>query len=661
MPNRVAFDGEAFLLAFRVEAGVLDAVRMITGRRFNADSKIWSAPKSSASEVRSVAERYGFSVTAEAQAVISTAEATGVGGTPAARSIRLAKNRIEIAFEYDAVVVADVRSIIGRRFDPATKRWYIPLEPLPGLADSIRGFAERNGFSIDTAAAEALLRIDADTSRAIAQSRSLSSTIVIPQMNGELRPFQRAGVEYAMDKKRLIIGDVVGLGKSVQALATVEAAGALPALIITTASMKLAWAGSKKQGVVSEIDKWLPARRYAVLDGKGVIAGSMENAEYVIINYDLLGARMADLLEIPFKAVIGDEFHFVKSAKAKRTVATKQLMARPSVRYRIGLSGTSVLSRPAELISQLEAIGRLTEFGGFWTFAQRYCGAYRDAFGLNISGATNLEELNARLRATCYVRREKRDVMTELPAVDNQPIPIDIDNRREYAKAEADVIAWLGARAERLAEVNGLADEERKIVRREAEERAARAEALVRIGTLNQVIARGKLTGVNAWLEDYFAGSDEKIIVFASHREIVDGLAKEWSCPVIYGGMTARERQAVVEKFQTDPKCRMIVANIIAAGEGLTLTAAKSVAFVEMEWTPSRHDQAIGRAYGRINDAHGVTAYWFLARDTIDEDRMELLNSKREVVNITLTGEAGEVAEAKMLSALTKRLLGRAS
>ena len=207
-----------------------------------------------------------------------------------------------------------------------------------------------------------------------------------------------------------------------------------------------------------------------------------------------------------------------------------------------------------------------------------------------------------------------------------------------------------------MQEIAGLSPEEQEdILKAQANqtyEKSLQAEALVRIERLKQVAARGKMKAIKSWISD-FLESDEKLILFASHRDIVLELAEEFEAPHIFGGQSVESVEQAKEKFQTDPKTRIIVCNIQAGGVGHTLTAATNVAFVELAWRPSDHSQAEDRAH-RIGQEDAVTCWYFLADDTIDNDIYELLQEKAKVVDAVTDG--GEVGDVKILDTIINKL-----
>lgn len=556
--------------------------------------------------------------------------------------ISLLGEKVRVSFSYNPALIEEVRGLSPhRRWDSVIKAWLFPLRDAERVVD----WGKERGFYIDPAVVEEIEKARKLIEANITASQAVASDLRVEGLKGELRPFQRAGVEYALTNRRVFIADEMGLGKTVQALATIEAAGAYPALVVCPASLKYNWA--------REAERWL-ARTVEVLNGNG----SETRAEIVICNYDIVKKHLESLKARGFRAVVLDESHYVKNYRAQRTEACREVMK--GVPYRLCLTGTPVLNRPQELLSQLGILGRLDDFGGFWEFARRYCDARKTRWGWDLSGASNLEELNLKLRATCFIRREKKEVLRELPSKQRVVIPVEIDNRDEYGRALNDLSSWVREKVRKdeefLKTLEGLSDVERRkaILERvnSAVERAYRAEQLVRVEALKQVVVKGKMAAVKEWVSD-FLETGEKLVLFAQHKEVVEELSREYGALKVLGDMDSKARQATVDRFQNDPGSRLIVLNMQAGGVGLTLTAASNVAFIELGWTPGVHDQAEDRCH-RIGQEGSVTAWYLLGRETIDEDIYDLIEQKRAVVESVTEG--GLTEEMGVLQELLCRL-----
>jgi SNF2 family DNA or RNA helicase len=425
------------------------------------------------------------------------------------------------------------------------------------------------------------------------------------------------------ERIRVLIADEPGTGKTIEALSIIHLTESFPALIVCPASLKLNWA--------RETRKWLRDKTVNVITDEQI------KGDVVIINYDRLKKYYDLLITMQFKIIVFDESHALKNHKAQRSKLSAELAK--SIQSIILLTGSPVMNRPIDLVHQLGVMGKLNEFGGFWAFAKKYCGAQKERYGWNMTGATNLAELNTKLRASCFIRRLKVDVLSELPPKVRSTLPLPLDNMDTYEKAEEELINW-------IAENYGHAKAEK----------AKQAEALVRISTLKKLAVQGKMAAIKDWVES-FLETDQKLILFAWHQDVIERLHREFPDSVVLTGQTPlEERQKAVDQFQNDPACKLFIGNIQAGGLGITLTAASNVAFVELGWNPSTHNQAEDRAH-RIGQNDSVTAYYLIGENTIDEEILALIEAKRKVVDAATEGKVLE--EGAFIDELMQKMLER--
>jgi len=677
--------GHVVVLAFPYRAEIVDAVRRIPERRFDWDTKEWSAPASdwAGAHVADLIARFpeldpSAEVTAWLQGVATrwTGNVTAVehdGGpafrlttrlgtlpgpisalaTETAMNVHLAPCTADVA---DALLEEHGARLDGRAMRCATYA-RVDLDPPPAtltLVPSVDGpklrldvlwraaigtaFLELPGADVTTGTlpADPYVMADLDAfcdehavatgaaaipvleearaehaaaQEAIARSRAEDAEPLdpAPELGGTLRPFQVAGVRYLLEHRRAFLADEQGLGKTVQALATLEVDDAFPAVVVCPASLKLTW--EREAGI------WLPHRTRQLLEGR---SGAITRCDITIVNYDIVDAHAMSLGRLGPKALVLDECHYVKNPRAKRTRAVRRLAdALPKDGLRLGLSGTPVLNHPDELISQLRVLGRLNEFGSGARFHRLFEGSEREA------------RLHWHLRRRCFVRRLKKDVLPQLPEKERVIVPVELSNRDEYRRAEEDVIAWLREQPLDLREL------EAKIAA------TLRAERLAQLGTLRRLAAHGKLPAAQSWINDFLA-SEEPIVVFAHHVEVLEALvAKHPEALHLLGRDSAKAREATVAAFQDPDGPRLLIASIGVAAQGLTLTRASHVAFLELEWTPAMLDQAEDRLH-RIGQRDAVTAWYLLAAHTIDEDTSRVLERKRGLVGAVTDGLADD-------------------
>ena len=434
-------------------------------------------------------------------------------------------------------------------------------------------------------------------------------------------PYQQDGIVYGLTHKRLIIGDEPGLGKTLQSIGIVDTAGAYPCLVICPSSLKINWQ--------REFEKFTD-KSALVLDNSVRTTWpyllKMGMHHVAIVNYESLrkyfvwdikggkSFRLKDVVFCPqikmFKSIIIDESHRVKDPSAQQTIFTKGLSV--GKEWIILLSGTPVVNRPEDLVSQLSIMGRLQDFGGATQFKADYCTDPKDK---DAEPAVPLSVLSQKLYDTCMIRREKAKVLPQLPDKTRVDLYVDISNGAEYDLAAADLAAYLQQYTE-------CTDYEIR--------RKMRMEALVRFMTLRQLATLGKVAQAVDFIRT-FLDSGKKLIVFCSLHEVVDALCKAFPRAVtVTGRDSASSKQVAVDSFQNNPDVQLIVCSIKAAGVGLTLTASSNVAFVELAWTYADCCQCEDRAH-RIGQKDNVTCYYLLGRGTIDQTIYSLIHKKKSI------------------------------
>jgi SWI/SNF-related matrix-associated actin-dependent regulator 1 of chromatin subfamily A len=458
-------------------------------------------------------------------------------------------------------------------------------------------------------------------------SRQADSDFRPPAPEGmEYLPFQRAGVRYVLDTlsagRGCLIADEMGLGKTIQAIGTINA---LPdvrkVVIICPNTLKLNWR--------NELRKWLTRRlKISVQNAGEEWVG--DYADVVVINYDIV-SKFPQLQATQWDLRILDESHFVKNSKAQRTKSTLSIPAK----RKLALTGTPILNRPIELHTTLKDLDPAT-WGNVFGFAKRYCDAKQNGYGWDFSGASNVEELQDRLRSTIMVRRLKKDVLTELPAKRRQVIELPVNGasrlvaaeEREWAVKEA-ALDVLRARAE-LAKASDNPDDYRAAVEALREGQGA---AFAEMAKLRHDIGMAKLPKVVEFCKD--AEESGKLVIFAHHLDVVAGLVAEFpGAAVVTGETAADKRQGEVERFQNDPACRVFVGNL-AAAEGLTLTASAHVVFAEGQWVPGKLAQMEDRTH-RIGQTNSVLVSYLVLEGSLDARMMQACVDKLDVIDRAL-------------------------
>lgn len=443
-------------------------------------------------------------------------------------------------------------------------------------------------------------------------------------------PYQKEGIEAGLRWKRFLIGDEPGLGKTLQSIGVVDTAKAYPCLVICPSSLKINWQ--------REFEKFTD-KKALVLDNSVVTTWPyllrMGTHHVAIVNYESLrkffvwdiharkgqSFRLKDVVFCPdiqiFKSVIIDESHRVKDPSAQQTIFVRGIVE--GKQWRILLSGTPVVNRPADLIAQLSIMGRLAEFGGRSKFLADYGGGEitKERRGKDDDDEPrNLDRLSDELYSRCMIRREKAKVLTQLPDKTRTDLYVDISNREEYALAAEDLAEYLRTYAK---------CEDYEIRRK------MRMEALVKFMTLRSLSSKGKVRQAVDFVKTFLANG-KPLILFCSLHEIVDELKKAFPKAVsVTGRDSMNMKQAAVDAFQSG-KAQLIICSIKAAGVGLTLTASSNVAFVEFPWTYADCCQCEDRAH-RIGQKDNVTCYYLIGRHTIDRTLYDIIHKKKSIAN----------------------------
>jgi len=429
-----------------------------------------------------------------------------------------------------------------------------------------------------------------------------------------IRPFQKKAVRKINHfKGRALLADEMGLGKTIEALQWLKENPKIrPAIVVGPASAKWVWEmeASLKFGMRSEIlSGQTPPKKGTKLLGKHPI---------LILNYEILQYWTKYLKKLKPQVLLLDECHYIKNNSAARTKAVKRLLKK--IPHIIGISGTPLTNRPAELWNIISLI-RPDIFDSRFTFHWRHCKPEYIAGKWVYKGAANLKELHRKLNKYMMIRRLKKDVLPELPAKTRQVIPLQV-NLDEYNEAKNNFIGWLNKQS--AAKVQS----------------ARKAKILVQMGYLKRLAAEAKMDGVLNWVDNFLEESSGKIVLFCTHKKIIQQINERYKkiSVVFDGGTPKHKRKLVVKKFQTDKKTRIFIGNIKAAGVVITLTAASTLAFVELDWVPGHHTQAEDRIH-RIGQTNAAMIYYFVAKGTIEEKLCQILQIKQENVSATLDGK----------------------
>ena len=527
--------------------------------------------------------------------------------------------------------------------------------------------------------------------------------------------FQKVGIIYAATSSgnNTLIADPPGLGKTVQA---VGIANYFPnirkVLIVCPGGLTVNWQREWTKWDVKQlrVARPVPIIERTKIEGEKTPGGRQKyksttthvwpsNADVVILSYDALETYEKEVraIEGGWDLLIVDEAHYIANAQALRTRNVlgggKQRLKkkiktdagderikrvdRPAIdpipaKRRVFLTGTPLLSRPIEAWTMCETCDEKGLGKNWMSFVRRYCDA-KQMFGrLDTSGASNLEELQVKMRSTFMVRHDKATVLADLPPKRRQLIELPseglaklVDREltaavrvRDALKAfeaaqngvaaETEEVPWTGlveALERRFGGMSNLDYGQRALNLTPSEQ-----VAFEELSAMRKDLAAAKVPMVIEHLQNALA-TGRKVICFVVHKEIAAKLREAFEgCAFITGDVPMNRRQAEVDRFQNDETCRLAIGNITAMGVGYNMTAADWVVFAELAWTPAEVEQAEDRAWRR-GQRNAVLVHHLAVEGSVDAKLIEILLQKWEITAKALDAkELGSVNDLSLLS-----------
>ena len=465
-------------------------------------------------------------------------------------------------------------------------------------------------------------------------------------LQAELRPYQKDGFDFLCHLTRIklggILADDMGLGKTLQALAWLawlkerNPKNPKPSLVICPASVLHNWR--------REANRFTPALKVLVLESgaeRHNLRKQIPEHDLIVTNYALLRRDLEELQKFAFRAAILDEAQFIKNPGAQVTQSVKQLKSE----YRLALTGTPLENRLLDLWSIVDFI-QPGYLGNQEQFVETYepraqageemTPVEQPARGEKTESVQRIarKRLSARLRPL-LLRRLKKHVAKDLPdrIEQRRDCPLGDEQRKLY-----------------LAELRRSRDQ---IMHAVAEQglNKSKMHVLAALTRLRQICCHPRLVGSDTAsgktetlfeLLDPLIEEGQKVLVFSQFVQMLLLLEKE--CRErqinthILTGQT-KDRQQVVNAFQSDTRPGVFLLSLRAAGTGLNLTNASYVVLYDPWWNPAVEAQAIDRSH-RIGQTQTVNAYRLIAPGTVEEKIWELQQSKAQTIADVL-GEEG--------------------
>lgn len=486
-------------------------------------------------------------------------------------------------FAYSEYAEKDVLKNAGFKWNPTFKHW---------ITTDLNVAAKLSNF-FDNSAVIAYNQLLKTKNKKIAESKAIDSVIDIPKPSDmEYMPYQKAGIEFLIKNQNILLADEMGLGKTIQVIGMLNYLKPKKVLIIMPLSVKRNW--------LNELNKWLVYKpTIEMINGKIPIF----DADITLIHYDALKKYSDVLSDIKYDVIVVDEAHYIKNGKALRTKAILQFNANK----KILLTGTPIVNRPNELFTLLKFLNNPIIYNSYGHlsykgFIYRYCTIEWNNGYSTITGGKNLEELQTKLRTSGMIRRLKQDVLVDLPAKRRQMIPITLEDKKllkesilftEKIKQKAgdwnEIMSWLKGETALFTEMSKIRHE----------------------------LGVAKIPYAISFIEDVLE-NENKIVVFAHHRDVIDAITEHFTNSAkLYGGMSEKEREMQINKFNTDDNCHVFVGSIEASGVGINLQIASTAVFVELDWRPSSNSQAEDRIH-RIGQKNSVMIYDLVFDETLD-------------------------------------------
>jgi len=414
-----------------------------------------------------------------------------------------------------------------------------------------------------------------------------------------LEEFQEDGARFLARERKAFLGDEAGLGKTLQAIRACDHIGARKVLAIVPPSVVVNW--RREFADSSLLDPQLD------------------------ITTPTLAARAK--LETAYDAVILDEGHYYKTPTSARTktVYGERCEGEGLVSlapHTFVLSGSPVPNNPSEIWTHLHALRPELIPGpagtgplSFTRFQQVYCQIQQTPFGPRITGVRPSRVPALKELLSHFMLRRFEDSIA-LPPLRIEPLYVDatisrIDNS-EDAKKVRDALA-----ADGLAGLKKLTGH---------------------VAELRRLLGLAKVEPVINYVRDWLMNNDGKICIYAHHREVIECFQRTFrdQCASITGSTT--NRQAEVDRLQTDPMCRVFIGQEQAAGEAITLTKASETLLVEPSWVPKDNYQVIKRIH-RYGQEQPCLARFVTIEGSIDDKINQVLMRKEAMISAVF-GEA---------------------
>ncbi len=451
-----------------------------------------------------------------------------------------------------------------------------------------------------------------------------------------LRPYQQAGRDFLVEKKRAYLTDVPGLGKTVTALSAMQKLQEGPTLILGPKNSLYVW--------FYQANDWFNLNS-VVYTGKPKQRGILWDAfiddptQLLITNYSFIGEiiELSNVYGIKWDTIICDEIHSGEAGllnQKNKTFKKFRTLARQCSKLFL-LTGTPIRRNPADLFAPLHLLDPQT-FPSYWKFINEHCIIQDGSFGMEIlPQPRNPKELSS-LLSNFMIRRTKRQVVPELPPKIRQVLPIDMTPKqsRIYKQLIKDMV-YVG-------------DDTVIISANQATNILRQRQLLVTPRLLGIEENGGALDELIYQVDNSFM-NNEAVVIFTPFNDngrclsIIEQQLKQKLGKIqvfkIMGGMKSADISTQWRTFQTIRTKRKALLATVQSGASWEATEASHVYFLGCDWSAINNYQAEDRAH-RMITKYPVNIWYLLYRNSVpDELIMDKLNSKTQSANWVLNTE----------------------
>lgn len=426
--------------------------------------------------------------------------------------------------------------------------------------------------------------------------------------------FQPDGAKWALTRNRAFLNIAPGGGKTPIAWTTINSDPG-KTLIVAPAYLIYMW------GEIAWAE-WSMAQEVYIVDQPTFDREKFDSAEVVIVPDSRLHAMVDVLHAVKWHRIIIDEVHRFKTRASQRGAAlwgrnrrSKQVLVWVAKNVLV-LSGTPMPNRPMELFPYLKLLApEVIDFLDVDGFGQRWCGGFFNGQSFVYDGASNTEDLKERLHRDFMFTISRDMVKSKLPPLLEETVLVGNKLPKEIFALETKI------RQSFNADLDKMIDE---------------MEINPHIATYRRMVGQFKVDLVADIIKDILIEyPTEKIVVFAVHKEVIEALHWHFindGVTVIDGTTKPKDRQGLVDDFQLSPFKRILIGNIKACGEGLTIVVPTRVCLVEFDWSPTTNWQAIDRVH-RMTQKSTCFAQYFALRGSLDVDMLNKNRAKVKTIN----------------------------